>query len=124
MNCLYCNKEIISNGTKPSKYCSDKCRKAFGRANGQSPAEQTDRANGQTDKSEQTDTMQEQTDKTVLPVNFGLDNCQCLHCKQLKSIRPNAKLNHGSYMSASELKLNGFDVNRVSLSGDVDYIKV
>ena len=57
----------------------------------------------------------------ILPDNFGLNNCACMHCKQLKTIKPNARLNHFAPMSAEQLKLNGYDVNRVSLPGDSDY---
>ncbi len=32
MNCLNCGKEVVSKGTKPAKYCSDRCRKAWARA--------------------------------------------------------------------------------------------
>lgn len=54
MQCLNCGKDVVSRGTKPMKYCSDACRKAYVRgANGQ---KQTDKvANGQVSV-EQTDT--------------------------------------------------------------------
>jgi len=31
MKCLNCGKEIVSQGTKPKKYCSDACRMAYKR---------------------------------------------------------------------------------------------
>jgi hypothetical protein len=50
-----------------------------------------------------------------LPDNFGQPDCQCRHCLNIHKTRPDVKLNHGSYMTAAELVLNGYKYNRVSL---------
>jgi hypothetical protein len=31
MRCINCSKDVVSAGTKPKKYCSDACRKAYKR---------------------------------------------------------------------------------------------
>lgn len=53
MKCIQCDNQIEQIGTKPKLYCSDACRKAYKRANGQmeTDKQQTDTpklANGQT----------------------------------------------------------------------------
>lgn len=58
MKCLNCSVSIVSIGTKPKKYCSDKCRKQYVRAlkaNGIN-TEQTDKRTGnlQTDTDKRT----------------------------------------------------------------------
>ena len=62
MQCLQCNKEIISNGTKPVKYCSDACRKRYKRT------EQTDKPAATGQIIEQTDTNGQQ------PISLTMDN--------------------------------------------------
>jgi len=50
MECLNCGKEIETKGTKPKKYCSDRCRKAYKRTRqADTNGQQTDKiaANGQ-----------------------------------------------------------------------------
>lgn len=113
MECINkCGKEAISKGTKPAKYCSDRCRMQYKRTNGQSANEQS-RANEQTNK---------QTDKGVtveLPANFGQADCDCFHCKQNRASGCKLVINHGERKQASRLASN--EVNRVALPGDVDY---
>jgi hypothetical protein len=54
-----------------------------------------------------------------LPANFGLDNCQCQHCKTNRQHDSKLIINHGPAKSYNQLKPG--EVNRVSLPGDVDY---
>jgi len=105
MKCSICNVNEAESGRKQ---CS-KCRKAIQR--------------GQNVPSGNVPSKMSPADLSpaVLPANYGQDNCGCMHCKQLKVINPKAKLNHSGYMTAAELEANGFDVNRVSLPGDIDY---
>jgi hypothetical protein len=60
----------------------------------------------------------------VKPENYGLDNCQCKHCQACITNKSTARLNHGEYMTAAELEQNGYDFNRVTLPGDIDYVGV
>ena len=104
-NCMNCGKDVISKGTKPAKYCSDKCRKAYGR-------KQPDiTTNGQV----------QQTDKPVRGqgiANYGQEDCACQHCKGVSLNRLSITLNHGQYRPASHL---ANEHNRCTLPGDVDY---
>jgi len=128
MKCLNCNKEFESVRST-AKYCSDKCRVTASRNvsvttdNGLSVS-----INDAVSVSDTPiDTVMEQVLDTIsnqLPANFGQDDCQCLHCKQIKLVNPKARLNHGDYMSASELVANGYTYNRQALPGDIDYIGV
>lgn len=47
--CVNCGIEVVSDGTKPKKYCSDKCRMAYKRTN----------ANEQTTNEQQTNTFKD-----------------------------------------------------------------
>ena len=58
---------------------------------------------------------------TLRPENYGLDNCQCKHCQTCITNKNPKRLNHGAYMTAAELEQNGYDLNRVTLPGDIDY---
>lgn len=61
--CLNCGIEVVSKGTKPTKYCSDRCRKAYKRTQDKKRTEQTD-ANGQNkEQIEQTDNLRHDKDK-------------------------------------------------------------
>lgn len=54
------------------------------------------------------------------PENFGKDDCQCRHCRAMKTNGLFAKgstLNHGPYKK----KLGPGEVNRQTLPGDIDY---
>ena len=83
-----------------AKYCSAKCRKlAFRKVS--VPADKNAK------------------DRTLRPANFGQPDCECMHCRAVKSNKSNHVLNHGPYKPASELKPN--ELNRVALPGDVDY---
>jgi hypothetical protein len=152
MKCLNCNVELTASSTKQAKYCSDKCRKAYGRRdNGQIPDNQLDSGQIISEIPDKTENGQEITDNintgllngnielrpdrpapagyvsadvVALPANFGQDDCQCKHCQQLNTNNIKGKLNHGSYMDAQELKSNGYIANRVTLPGDMDYIGV
>jgi hypothetical protein len=59
--------------------------------------------------------------KDVRPINYGTDDCTCLHCQQLKTNGVKGKLNHGVPMFAAQLRDAGYIANRVSLPGDIDY---
>jgi hypothetical protein len=52
---------------------------------------------------------------------FGTQGCQCRMC--LGSADPSA-INHGPYLTASELEAEGYKRNRASLPGDLDYTGV
>ena len=97
--CIQCN-SLFESKRSTAKYCSDKCRKlAF-----QSDAKVS---------------VPELSVPTVLPANFGLENCECRHCKQNRHNKSKHVLNHGAYKPAGQLAAN--ELNRVSLPGDVDY---
>jgi hypothetical protein len=138
MNCLNCNKELNQSSTKPVKYCSDACRKAYSRKNAgfnkqdqQCPSVESikTRESGQevcpvSSENGQNPDNKESGQITDKPANYGRADCQCKHCQQVQTNKSNAILNHNGYMSASELIANGYTHNRVSLPGDVDYIGV
>lgn len=133
--CLNCSVEVVSKGKKPAKYCSDACRKSYKR---------TQEADKTTNGHEQTvaqDTLQSTNGQAAIqshpesivpimtpeglavkvPANYGLSDCTCRHCKQAKTNKSSAVINHGPYKPASELGPN--EINRVSLPGDIDYVK-
>jgi hypothetical protein len=58
----------------------------------------------------------------ILPANFGLEDCDCRHCRWNRDGGSKHIINHGRYKTAKELRVNEF--NRVSLPGDVDYVGV
>jgi hypothetical protein len=62
----------------------------------------------------------EQSD--ILPANFGQPDCECMHCRAVKSNGLKVRLNHGPNKTASQLDLN--ELNRVALPGDPDYVGV
>ena len=113
--CMECGLEVESKGTKPVKYCSDKCRKAYGREKRRIIA-QAYRAEAIATGQVETDNLQ--TDK---PANYGQPDCQCQHCQNVRASGNPFKrvLNHGEYKTASQLDRN--ELNRVSLPGDADY---
>jgi len=151
MNCLNCGKELPVVSTKPSKYCNDKCRMAFSRKNkdnaisGQKQGlenalqsimsvdneqvyaklpEKTNKITNISGDSEQEIPNKIDSEQiTNKPENFGLDNCQCMHCQTSRVNKSNVSINHGEYLDAAGLAANGYDVNRVVLPGDVDYVK-
>jgi len=124
MKCMNCGKEFKSVRAT-AKYCSDKCRADYLRKNGDLAnlsAKAIDSLSARNLSARNLSAReQDVTLSGQLPANFGLADCQCLHCRQLKLNGINGKLNHGSYMPASELKSNGYILNRVTLSGDIDY---
>jgi len=65
----------------------------------------------------------------VLPKNYGLPNCECVHCQQNRRMGGKFVLNHGRYMTDDELVEKFREtgqrwINRVSLPGDVDYVGI
>jgi len=93
-----------------SRFCSDKCRKAAARNN-------ADKIIADTISPDKLS----RTDNADKPANYGQPDCQCMHCQQNRSQPPARQkiLNHGPYKAAPELADN--EINRVSLSGDIDY---
>jgi hypothetical protein len=75
-------------------------------------------------QSEQNESEQIQSEQQNLPLNYGADDCTCKHCQQLKTNNIKGKLNHGAPMFAAQLRDNGYIANRVTLPGDIDYIKI
>jgi len=111
MKCLNCGKEFEAVRST-AKYCSDKCKLDYNRGLSVSINDVVSVSDTPID-----------TVSNRLPANYGQDDCQCLHCLSLKINDIKGKLNHGSYMDAQELKLNGYIANRVTLPGDIDYVK-
>ena len=56
---------------------------------------------------------------TVLPANFGQDDCTCRHCQNNRAKGSPHTLNHGAHKLAKALSKK--ELNRVTLPGDVDY---
>lgn len=56
------------------------------------------------------------------PANFGLHDCQCMHCKQNRGGGNKLIINHGQFKHIGQL--SGNEVNRQTLPGDVDYVGV
>lgn len=149
MKCLNeCGKEVVSKGTKPAKYCSDACRKAYKRSESkrtqQTDTEQTDKIKivsnpGKLlpiEQSPYTSSQPEQInqnepnklDKIIIssifgkPTNFGQPNCECKQCESNRNTGNRHTLNHGAWKSFKELASG--ELNRVALPGDVDYAGV
>jgi hypothetical protein len=135
MNCKECGKELEQvKGKEQKQYCSDKCRKRFQRKNKDSaflsqkqglenaPESATIDELRTDDTQHRTDlTPDKGTSNTEQILNWAQPDCQCKHCRNVHKTRPEARLNHGSYMTAAELEQNGYKYNRVSLPGDKDY---
>lgn len=58
----------------------------------------------------------------TLPVNFGLENCECLHCRANRNSGNKHIINHGEPKTEHQLASN--ELNRQALPGDVDYVGV
>ncbi len=132
---------------RQKRFCSDKCRKAQSRTkpDTQQAAERPNsdkRVVKYPDKAGQTkpghesrtsaeqgvnldtcsDSILEQHFAATKPANYGLDDCECQHCKTNRVNGNKHTINHGAYKSANEL--GEHELNRVSLPGDVDYTGV
>jgi hypothetical protein len=103
-NCAYCG-VLFEAKRADARYCSDKCRVTANR--------------NKSDRLNVTPVTDNVTDK---PANFGMDNCECRHCRAVKSNKSNHILNHGQYKPAGELAPG--ELNRVALPGDVDYVGI
>jgi hypothetical protein len=139
MKCINCQIELKTNTTKPSKFCSDKCRKAFSRQKQgiiENQAENTvlenvpelniSVDNGQVDLNtpqitDKKENGQEITDtpNLHLPDNYGLADCQCQMCNMNRINGCKGIINHGEWKSLGVLAEN--ESNRVALPGDADY---
>ena len=65
----------------------------------------------------------------TLPKNYGLPDCECVHCQQNRRMGGKFVLNHSRYMTDDELVEKFREtgqrwINRVSLPGDVDYVGI
>jgi hypothetical protein len=134
MNCI-CGIELSGK----QRFCSDKCRKRTSRTNSDkinAPESNMKDELGQVGHNVPPEIVRiepelvqnaTRTDELVRtqsrnkPDNYGQDNCQCYHCKTSRINKNPKRFNHGDYMTAQELALNGYDLNRVTLPGDVDY---
>lgn len=56
------------------------------------------------------------------PGKYGQVDCDCQHCKSNRATGSRHVLNHGAYKHADQL--DGNELNRVTLPGDVDYVGV
>lgn len=104
MNCKQCNSEFEAKRAD-ALFCSDSCRKAYKR----------NKSDIIPDKIK-SDTIPYVRDK---PANFGQPDCECWHCRAVRSNCLKVILNHGPYKPAS--RLSKAELNRVPLPGDVDY---
>jgi hypothetical protein len=117
VKCLKCGKEFEAKRST-AKYCSDICRTLYSRDSETKPE-----IISETELSETlSETMTPEGLKSVVPANYGLSNCACLHCRATKSNKSDKILNHGAYKHGEQLAAN--ELNRVSLPGDIDYVPV
>ena len=110
--CEQCGIDIERKGNRPKRFCSDRCRMKTNR-----------------DKmlSEQTGlnievlglTVTPEGLKAEVPNNYGLEDCECLHCQNNRAKGSKHIVNHGEYKPSHVLIDN--EENRVALPGDVDY---
>jgi len=122
MECMNeCGTELTG---RQKRFCSDKCRMARSRtkSNAQQAAQRT-----KSNKPEQIHPLKvEQTklehQSRTKPTNYGLDDCECQHCKTNRFNGNKHTINHGAYKRSHEL--GEHEINRVSLPGDVDYTGV
>jgi endogenous inhibitor of DNA gyrase (YacG/DUF329 family) len=104
MKCLNCGKEVESKGTKPVKYCSNRCRMIYKR----------------TERTEQTNKpIANEQVNIEMPLNYGLDDCQCIHCKQCRGNELDVTLWHDT--KPVVIVAGVTPLKRVSLPGDIDY---
>jgi hypothetical protein len=121
MKCKQCGNE------SKTKYCSGKCRSAAYRARTsarpktEAHAHETS-AHAKNERTESPELSAAHTANNNLPLNFGLDNCQCKHCQQCRTNNLNVTLWHGK--QAVVIGSGLIPLNRVSLPGDIDYIGV
>jgi hypothetical protein len=102
--CIICGTECTG------KTCSGACRAKLSR--------RTDKAHGEQAHAH---AHAEPKGTEAIP-NYGQSDCQCRHCRALKSNgldKQGYTLNHGPYKPAKDLKDK--ELNRVSLPGDPDY---
>lgn len=86
-----------------SRFCSDKCRTK----------------NGRVSERNRTQVLSERLDPVTVIPDWAGPHCECRMCQG--SAAPLA-INHGPYMDAKRLAVNGFNRNRVPLPGDPDYV--
>lgn len=128
MKCLNCETDVVSKGTKPAKYCSDACRKAYKRTQDKKRTEQTDSFQKAltevvSDKIENASAIANPLEPLELmrgkPANFGKVDCDCGLCKSNRATGSRKKINHGPWKDVTELEQD--ELNRVTIPGDVDY---
>lgn len=121
MRCLQCNREFEPKRST-ARYCSAKCRKLAFQNGKDKNANGTLKTVHPADAGLTCNTFETPEGKvliTKLPANYGLPNCQCLHCQQNNRQKQPIVINHGAYKKQGQLAKN--EVNRVSLPGDTDY---
>lgn len=102
IKCKLCAKPIESKGTKPRLYCSDACRKAYKRVNGQTDIIETDKVQTDNNPDKYPLTANEKSGKTKQGICHGCGKevsnicCICLTCV-------NAGISHKSL---------GIDINK------------
>ena len=128
MVCRHCGKELEQKeGKKERLYCGDACRMAHKRTKGKSEQPKSEQIKNEQPNPNRRDNLQAtevqyivERAKTI--PGFGGPNCECMHCRAIKSNGLNLTINHGPYKPAGELVEN--EVNRVAMPGDPDYIGV
>ncbi len=128
MKCIICDKET---GSDKKRTCSGSCRAKASRMRNKTDVQTQAHAHAvyerdvlrtRTIVSGAHETMTPEGSKSEVPANYGLENCECLHCGVNRNPGRKNIINHGQYKPAHELADN--EVNRVSLPGDVDYTGV
>ncbi len=127
MNCKECGKELVQvKGKRAKEYCDDACKKRFQRKNrdlsengdiGEIKTHQDCAGSTQIGTAISGQGLNRDNIGTINEpiLNWAQPDCQCRHCLNVHKTRPEARLNHGDYMTAAELELNGYDYNRVSI---------
>lgn len=129
MKCQNCNNEAVGR----SKYCSDKCKVAYNRNKTVTVTKQADvTVEPPLSSAEQGiedmgfersgQTMTPEGLRSKVPTNYGQEDCECRHCRNIRNAKLPLTLNHGKLKTADELGKN--ERNRIALPGDVDYVRV
>ena len=105
MICEHCKTDFEAKRAD-ARYCSAKCRVTANRV--------ADKCNTVTDNKCNKPAVV--TDK---PANYGLEDCQCMHCTSARANKSKNTINHGPYKQFGRLEAK--EVNRVALPGDIDY---